>query len=116
MDPKKSELIRFLATPEFRSQLEVASKNLGLPMSELIRTSVDTYLDTRIEAAQNRYISRATKYMTKDDAVEQVNALMDGMSLQGYESWGDPAVTPDKLFSEFVKMKIATAGRELVPA
>ena len=43
-------------------------------------------------------------------------AMLDGMTLEGLETWANPVVTPDKLFFEFMRMKIAAEHGEKTTA
>jgi|APSaa5957512622_1039677.scaffolds.fasta_scaffold53868_2 hypothetical protein len=114
----KTETIRFLATPEFKTELRNAAENLNMSMSDLVRDAVYKYIDSRVVSARNLYMGRIAKFMDKenfDHAVGQLEASLKGMSLQAMETWGNPELVADDMFEQFINIKLERLERTKEP-
>lgn len=112
----KTEVLMVRLSPNEKRELETVAKNLKLSMSDLFRNSVDVYIDHQIGKARNAFLSRAKPFLTHDNptqAIAEVERLLDGMTLDGLRTWGDPDVTPGNAFEMFVDIKLKA---EAVPA
>ena len=100
----KTEMLRVRCTAEFKAAIDNASANLQLPLSELIRKAVDSYIAQRARSAAGAFTSRAllffcrTRGMTFDEAMPLVERVTPGDDLLAMEALSNSELVTDKAF------------------
>jgi hypothetical protein len=114
----KDAFVGLKVDPQFKEDLRVAAENLNMSMSELVRDAVYKYIDRRVVSARNLYLNRIAKFLDKenlDHAMGQMEALSEGMTLQADETWGNPELTSDDMFEQFINIKLERFERTKEP-
>ena len=120
MSDTKSETIRFLATPEFKKNLENIAVNLKMSMSELIRASVNTYTGQRAKDVQDSFLKRAydPKFklfpttMSTTEVRKRIASLLEESTFKSLELWSNPERVDDETFEEYLRTKIALSEKK----
>ena len=117
MRETKSETIRFMATPEFKNQIENVAANLRMPMSQLIRDSVMKYIEIRSNKATGAFMARALKLFmsqrgdTLQEALEKIEQI-DTFDLLDNEMYADRKFMTDELFAKLIDSKLLAAAKK----
>ena len=116
MRETKSETIRFMATPEFKNQIENVAANLRMPMSQLIRDSVMKYIEIRSNKATGAFMTRALKLFmsqrgdTLQEALSKIERI-NSHDLLGQEMYSDENFMTDELFANLLDGKLLAAAK-----
>ena len=115
---KKTKTIAFRVSQSYYESLKRTAKELGMSQSEILAESLDEYLERKINAHQTAYLDRCAQYIGKGHSPDvikaKLEALMDGLTLDGLRTWSDRNLVPEETFKQFVLMKFKVA--ETVPA
>ena len=114
----KTDVLNIRIDTEFKKELKISADNLGMSMSEILRTSFYSYIDKRVGEATSNMLCRILHYLKETDpnftlesARPTALKVMADMPLIGLETWGGPG-TPEEMFGQFVEMRLASVARK----
>ena len=117
MRETKSETIRFMATPEFKNQIENVAANLRMPMSQLVRAAVLEYVENLARRESNAFMSRALELFvtSRGLSIEEAMAKIDLVSsvdrLRG-EIYADRSFMTDEMFEKRMDALLLGAAKK----
>ncbi len=107
---KKTKTIAFRVSQSYYESLKRTAKALGMSQSEILAESLDEYLERKINAHQTAYLDRCAQYIGKGHSPDvlkaKLEALMDGLTLDGLRTWSDRDLVPEETFAQFVELKL----------
>lgn len=118
MSQNKTRSITFRVQESYYDELQKIVAALDMSQSEILSESLHDYLDRKINMHQTAYLDRCAQYIGKGHSPDvlkaKLEALMDGLTLNGLRTWSDRDLVPEETFAQFVGLKLKAT--ETVPA
>jgi len=121
-EPNKTDTISFRTVPEFKHYLDTFAKEFKMPVSALIRESVENYCQQRVTAVTSAFLVRAMKLLCGERGMSFAEAFPlaslvgdDFEDLARYRAWANPEILNDEAFSSMFDIGLKKA-KEKKPA
>ena len=110
MNENKTKTISFRVPESYYDSLQRTAKALDMSQSQILSESLHDYLDRKINMHQTAYLDRCAQYIGKGHSPDvlkaKLEAVMDGVTLDGLRTWSNRDLVPEEVFAQFVELKL----------
>ena len=110
MNELKTKTVSFRVPESYYESLQRTAKAFGMSQSEILAESLDEYLDRKINVTQTAYLDRCAPYIGKGHSPDvlkaRLEAVLDGLTIDGLRTWSDRDLVPEETFEQFVGLKL----------